>query len=132
MISVICPNFKMAGKKAKLALFFGLCWNHPGYPKPIAHLPMELSMFVQDYLQDIKSVSGDWRSSLKFLIMFIGAVVGPLVLLVVGGRDSGTQSEIGLAWSFLAIALLLLISLGAGFSMFRREARVPSISPKYF
>jgi hypothetical protein len=34
-------------------------------------------------------------------------------------------------WSFLAIALLLLISLGVGFSMFRREARVPSISPKY-
>jgi hypothetical protein len=92
---------------------------------------MELSMLIQDYLQDIKSVSGDWLSSLKFLIMFIGAVVGPLVLLVVGGRDSGTQSEIGLVWSFLAIALLLLISLGAGFSMFRREARVPSISPKY-
>jgi hypothetical protein len=131
MISVICPNFKTAEKGAKLALFFGLCWNHPGYPKPIAHLPMELSMLVQDYLRDIKSVSGDWLSSLKFLIMFIGAVVGPLVLLVVGGRDSGTQSEIGLAWSFLAIALLLLISLGAGFSMFRREARVPSISPKY-
>jgi hypothetical protein len=131
MISVICPNFKTAEKGAKLALFFGLCWNHPGYPKPIAHLPMELSMLVQDYLRDIKSVSGDWLSSLKFLIMFIGAVVGPLVLLVVGGRDSRTQSEIGLAWSFLAIALLLLISLGAGFSMFRREARVPSISPKY-
>jgi hypothetical protein len=131
MISAICPNFKTAEKGAKLALFFGLCWNHPGYPKPIAHLPMELSMLVQDYLRDIKSVSGDWLSSLKFLIMFIGAVVGPLVLLVVGGRDSGTQSEIGLAWSFLAIALLLLISLGAGFSMFRREARVPSISPKY-
>ena len=88
-------------------------------------------MLVQDYLRDIKSVSGDWLSSLKFLIMFIGAVVGPLVLLVVGGRDSGTQSEIGLVWSFLAIALLLLISLGTGFSMSRREARVPSISPKY-
>jgi hypothetical protein len=95
----------MAGKKAKLALFFGLCWNHPGYPKPIAHVPMELSMLVQDYLRDIKAVSGDWFPSLKFLIMFIGAVVGPLVLLVVGGRDSGTLSVIGLAWSFLAIAL---------------------------
>ena len=88
-------------------------------------------MFSQDNLQDLKAASGDWLLGLKFLIMFIGAVVGPLVLLVVGGRDSGTQSEIGLVWSFLAIALLLLISLGAGFSMFRREARVPSISPKY-
>ena len=88
-------------------------------------------MLVQDYLRDIKSVSDDWLSSLKFLIMFIGAVVGPLVLLVVGGRDSGTLSETGLALSFLAIALLLLISLGVGFSMFRREAGVPSISSKY-
>jgi hypothetical protein len=92
---------------------------------------MELSMLVQDYLRDLKAASGDWLLSLKFLIMFIGAVVGPLVLLVVGGRDSGTLSETGLAWSFLAIVLLLLISLGAGFSMFGREARVPSISPKY-
>jgi hypothetical protein len=131
MISVSCSNFKTAEKGAKLALFFGLCWKYPGYPKPIAHLPMELSMLVQDYLQDIKAVSGDWFPSLKFLIMFIGAVVGPLLLLVVGGRDTGTLSETGLAWSFLAIALLLLISLGAGFSMFRREAGVPSISPKY-
>jgi hypothetical protein len=88
-------------------------------------------MLVQDYLRDIKAVFGDWLSGLKFLIMFIAAVVGPLALLVVGGRDSGTLSEIDLTWSFLAIALLLLISLGAGFSMFRREARVPSIRPKY-
>jgi hypothetical protein len=92
---------------------------------------MELSMLVHDYLRDLKAASGDWLLGLKFLIMFIGAVVGPLVLLVVGGRDSKTLSEPGLAWSFLAIALLLLISLGAGFSMFTREARVPSISPKY-
>jgi hypothetical protein len=88
-------------------------------------------MLVQDFLRDLKSTSGNWFIGLKFLIMFIGAVVGPLVLLVVGVRDLGTLSETGLAWSFLAIALLLLISLGAGFSMFRREARVPSINSKY-
>jgi hypothetical protein len=88
-------------------------------------------MLVQDYLRGLKAASGDRLLSLKFLIMFIGAVVGPLVLLVVGGRDSRILSETGLAWSFLAIVLLLLISLGAGFSMFGREARVPSISPKY-
>lgn len=88
-------------------------------------------MLVQDYLRDIKAVSGVWLSGLKFHIMFIGTVIGPLALLIVGGRDSGTLSAIGLAWSFLAIALLLLISLGAGFSMFRREGRVPSISPNY-
>jgi hypothetical protein len=92
---------------------------------------MELSMFIQDLLQGLKAASGYWFPSLKFLTMFIGAVIGPLVLLVIGGRDSGTLLEISLVWSFLAIALLLLISLGVGFSMFRREARVPSISPKY-
>jgi len=88
-------------------------------------------MLVQDYLREINAVSGDRFPSFKFLIMFIGAVVGPLVLLIVGVRDSGTLSETGLAWSFLAIALLLLISLGVGFSMFRCEAGVPSISSKY-
>jgi hypothetical protein len=87
-------------------------------------------MLVRDYLWDLKAASGDMAPGLKFLIMFIGAVAGPLVLLVVGGRDSKTLSESGLAWSFLAIALLLLVSLGAGFSMFMREARVHSISPK--
>jgi hypothetical protein len=87
-------------------------------------------MLVQDYLRDIKMVSDDRLPSLKFLIMFIGAVVGPLVLLVVGVRDLGTLSETGLAWSFMAIALLLLTGLGVGFSMFMRGARFPSIGPR--
>ena len=91
---------------------------------------MKLSMLVQDYLRDIKAAYVDWLPGLRFLIMFIGTMVGPLVLLVVGVRDTGTLPETGLAWSFLAIALLLLISLGVGFSMFRREAGVPSISPR--
>ena len=54
-------------------------------------------MLVQDFLRDLKSASGNWIPSLKFLIMFIGAVVGSLVLLVVGGRDSKILSEPGLA-----------------------------------
>jgi hypothetical protein len=91
---------------------------------------MELSMLVQDYLRDLKAAHGDWLPGLKFLFMFIGAVVGPLVLLIVGGRDSKTLSETGLAWSFLAIALLLITGLGAGFSMFRRGARFSSIGPR--
>ena len=91
---------------------------------------MELSMLIKEYLLDLKAVTGDWLPRLKFLIMFIGTVVGPLVLLALGGRESKALSETGLAWSFLAIALLLLISLGAGFSMFRRVARFPSIGPR--
>jgi hypothetical protein len=91
---------------------------------------MKLSMLVQDFLRDIKSAYGDWLHGLRFLIMFIGMMVGPLVLLVVGVRDLGTLSETGLAWSFMAIALLLLTGLGAGLSMFRRGARFPSIGPR--
>jgi hypothetical protein len=87
-------------------------------------------MFIQEVLWYLGSVSGGRFSNLKFLIMFIGVVVGPLVLLAFGGRDSNALSETGLAWSFLAIALLLLISLGVGFSMFRRGARFTSIGPR--
>jgi hypothetical protein len=88
-------------------------------------------MFSQDNLQDLKAASGDWLSSLKFLIMFIGVVVGPLMLFVIGGRSLNTQGEPGLVWSSLAITLLLLISIGVGIRMFGRVPRVPSISPKY-
>jgi hypothetical protein len=91
---------------------------------------MKLSMLVQGFLRDIKSAYGDWLPGLRFLIMFIGMMVGPLVLLVVGVRDLGTLSETGLAWSFMAIALLLLTGLGVGFSMFMRGARFPSIGPR--
>jgi hypothetical protein len=57
----------------------------------------------------------------RFLIMFILVVVGPLVLIVIGGYD---QSMPGLAsaWFFLAIALLLIVSIGSGFLMFRRKS----------
>jgi hypothetical protein len=88
-------------------------------------------MFSQDNLQDLKSASGDWLPSLKFLIMFIGVVIGPLMLFVIGGRSLNTQGEPGLVWSSLAITLLLLISIGVGIRMFGRVARDLSISPKY-
>ena len=88
-------------------------------------------MFTQDDLWELKAISGDWVPSSKFLIMFIGVVVGPLVLFAIGGRDSNILGQLGLAWSFLAITLLLLISIGVGLSMFRRVAGDLSISPKY-
>jgi hypothetical protein len=88
-------------------------------------------MFSQDNLQDLKAAFNDWLHSLKFLIMFIGVVVGPLMLFVIGGRSLNTLGEPGLAWSSLAITLLLLISIGVGISMFGRVARALSISPKY-
>jgi hypothetical protein len=88
-------------------------------------------MFSQDNLQGLKAASGDWLHSLKFFIMFIGVVVGPLMLFVIGGRSLNTLGEPGLAWSSLAITLLLLISMGVGIRMFGRVARDLSIGPKY-
>jgi hypothetical protein len=88
-------------------------------------------MFSQDNLQGLKAASGNWLHSLKFLIMFIGVVVGRLMLFVIGGRSLNTPGEPGLAWSSLAITLLLLISIGLGIRMFGRVARDLSISPKY-
>jgi hypothetical protein len=79
-------------------------------------------MFIQSDLSELKAISIDWFPSSKFLIMFIGVVVGPLVLLAIGGRDSNTLGQLGLAWSFLLIALLVLISMSSGFWMFRHES----------
>ena len=89
-------------------------------------------MFSQDNLQGLKAASGNWPHSLKFLIMFIGVVVGPLMLFVIGGRSLNTLGEPGLVWSSVAITLLLLISIVIGIRMFfRRVADDLSISPKY-
>ena len=88
-------------------------------------------MFSQNDQRELKTASGKWFHSSKFFIMLIGVVVGPLVLLVIGGRSLNTLGEPSLAWSSLAITLLLLISIGVGISMFGRVARDLSISPKY-
>jgi hypothetical protein len=88
-------------------------------------------MFSQDNLQGLQAASGDCLHSLKFLIMFIVVVVGPLILFVIGGRSLNTLGEPCLAWSSLAITLLLLISIGVGIRMFGRVAKDLSISPKY-
>jgi hypothetical protein len=65
----------------------------------------------------------------------IGAVVGPFVLLAIGGRDPNNPSAPGLPWYFLVIVLLLvLVIIGVGFFMFARESRDSdeiSISPEH-
>jgi hypothetical protein len=47
-------------------------------------------MFSQNDPLELKATSGDWFPISKFLIMFIGVVVGPLVLFVIGGRSLNT------------------------------------------
>jgi hypothetical protein len=68
---------------------------------------------------------------IALLLGLIGAVVGPFVLLAIGGQPSSSQPN--LPWYFLVIVLLLLlIIVGAGFVMFTRESHYEeeiSISP---
>ena len=91
-------------------------------------------MSIQNVLRRLTATSAGQFPRSASLVMFIGVVVGPLVLFVVGGRNPNTLGQYSLAWSFLASALLLLVSVGGGCWMFRRESdtgKALSISPKY-
>lgn len=69
------------------------------------------------------------------LIGLIGAVVGPFILLAIGGRDPNRSDQPNLPWYFLVIVLaLVLVIVGVGFVMFTRESHYEdeiSISPEH-
>lgn len=72
---------------------------------------------------------------IALVVGLVGAVVGPFVLLAVGGRDSSNSSAPNLPWYFLAIVLVLvLVIVGVGFVLFTRESHYEdeiSISPEH-
>ena len=72
---------------------------------------------------------------IALVVGLVGAVVGPFVLLAVGGRDSSNPSAPNLPWYFLAIVLVLvLVIVGVGFVLFTRESHYEdeiSISPEH-
>ena len=91
-------------------------------------------MSMRDVLRELKLSSAAPLLGRVFVGMFVGVVVAPLVLLAIGGRSPAALGQSGLIWSFAAIALLLLVSVGGGFLMFRRQAHVGaslSIEPKH-
>ena len=88
-------------------------------------------MFNQDVLLNLKADSaGAFARPLPLFWFVATAVVGPFVLLTIGGRESNN-----LPWSFWAIVpLLALLVICVGFLRFMRESRdaeANSITPKY-
>ena len=88
-------------------------------------------MFNQDVLLNLKADSAGAFARPFPLFWFVAtAVVGPFVLLTIGGREANN-----LPWPFWAIVpLLLLVVISVGFLRFMREsheAEANSISPKH-
>lgn len=69
------------------------------------------------------------------LVGLVGAVVGPFLLLAMGGRSDMGQTQPNLPWYFLVIVLVLvLVIIGVGFVMFTRgtdHSEEISISPEH-
>lgn len=65
----------------------------------------------------------------------VGAIVGPFVLLAIGGRDPANPNAPNLPWYFLTTVLVLvLVIVGVGFVLFTRESHYDdeiSISPEH-
>lgn len=72
---------------------------------------------------------------IALLVGLVGAVVGPFVLLALGGRDPGNPNAPNLPWYFLVIVIVLvLVIVGIGFVLFTRESHYEdeiSISPEH-
>jgi MFS family permease len=71
---------------------------------------------------------------IALLIGLVGAIVGPFVLLAIGGNDPNNPNETNLPWYFLVIVLVIVLAIvGVGFLMFTRDSRDAeeiSISPE--
>ena len=85
-------------------------------------------MFVQDDLENLKTVSPDFSHHSHFLTIFI--VIAPFIVFAISGRSSNAPELLSLAWLFLAIALSLTIRRALRLSMFRRKAIAISIRPQ--
>jgi hypothetical protein len=72
---------------------------------------------------------------IALLVGLVGAIVGPFILLAIGGRNPNNPNETNLPWYFLVIVLVIVLAIvGVGFLMFTRESRDAediSISPEH-
>jgi hypothetical protein len=87
-------------------------------------------MSIQSILHGTKEIIAGIQARSAILIGFIGAMVVPLVLLAIGGRDLNNLSQPGLAWYFLGVVLMLLGGIGYGFFKFKHKIRYLSIKSR--
>lgn len=60
---------------------------------------------------------------IALLVGLLGAVIGPFVLLAIGGTDPSNPDQASLPWYVLVIVILIvLVVIGLGFLMFTRES----------
>jgi len=60
---------------------------------------------------------------IALLVGLLGAVIGPFVLLAIGGTDPANPDQASLPWYVLVIVILIvLVVIGVGFLMFTRES----------
>ena len=60
---------------------------------------------------------------IALLVGLLGAIVGPFVLLAIGGTDPTSPDQTSLPWYVLVIVILIVLAVvGVGFLMFTRES----------
>ena len=68
------------------------------------------------------------NTGLRFLLMFLGVVIVPVIVFVNAGGDASPQNSANLFWQYLILGGLLFAALLFGWALFKREARGLSIS----
>ncbi|HJQ23630.1 MAG TPA: hypothetical protein VKA60_06905 [Blastocatellia bacterium] len=66
---------------------------------------------------------------IALLVGLLGAVIGPFILLAIGGTDPTSPEQTSLPWYVLVIVILIVLAvIGVGFLMFTRESHLEDTS----
>lgn len=79
-------------------------------------------MFVRDNLQKIEVNTGFHFPNPKFMLLFIGVVISPLAIFLIGEQTPSTLWQVGSAGSLLTVVFLLLLSTGISLTMFKNKS----------
>ncbi len=67
------------------------------------------------------------NSGLRFLLMFLGVAILPVIIFVNSGANASPQNAANLFWQFLTLGGLLFTALLFGWVFFNRKTRSLSI-----